>query len=115
MRRTITADLGTSSFAAVDGLPVVIDDSLDAGSSSVAALTLTPWGGDKWLKPCEANFVFAPHFDFDKTWNDWPSFSNWEKKSVWQRRLRRIPSAALNLVRQTQQDPPGWNRICLRH
>jgi len=97
----------TRSFAAVDGLPVVIDDSLDAGPSLAATLTLTPWGGDKWLKPCEANFVFAPHFDFDKTWNDWPGLNNWEKNECGSGGCGRFQRAALDLVRQTQRDRAG--------
>ena len=94
----------TRSFAAVDGLPVVIDDSLSAGPSLAATLTLTPWGGDKWLKPCEADFVFAPHFDFDKTWNDWPSLNNWENNECGSGGCEPFQRAALDLVRQTQQD-----------
>ena len=97
----------TRSFAAVDGLPVVIDDSLDAGPSLAATLTLTPWGGDKWLKPCEANFVFAPHFDFDKTFNDWPGLNNWEKNECGSGGCEGFRRTALDLVRQTQQDRAG--------
>ena len=97
----------TRSFAAVDGLPVVIDDSLSAGPDLAATLTLTPWGGDEWLKPCEADFVFAPHFDLDKTWNDWPNFSNWEKNECGSGGCEGFQRAALDLVRQTQQDRAG--------
>jgi hypothetical protein len=97
----------TRSFAAVDGLPVVIDDSLSAGPSLAATLTLTPWGGDKWRKPCEADFVFAPHFDFDKTWNDWASLNNWENNECGSGGCEGFQRAALSLVRQTQQDRAG--------
>jgi hypothetical protein len=70
------------SFASVDGLPVVIDDDLDAGPNLASTLTLTPWRGGKWLDPCRANFVFAPHFDPAKTLNDWAGLDNWEKTSA---------------------------------
>jgi hypothetical protein len=97
----------TRSFAAVDGLPVVIDDNLSAGPSLAAILTLTPWGGDKWLKPCEADFVFAPRFDVDKTWNDWASLDNWEPNDCGSGGCAGFQRAALDLVRQTQQDRAG--------
>jgi hypothetical protein len=105
----------TRSFAAVDGLPVVIDDSLDAGPSLVAALTLTPWGGDKWLKTCEANFVFAPHFDFDKTFNDWPGLNNWEKMSAAAAVARDFSAPRSIWSGRRSRIAPGRNRICSRH
>jgi hypothetical protein len=97
----------TRSFASVDGLPVVIDDDLDAGPRLASTLTLTPWGGGRWLDPCKASFVFAPHFDSAKTLNDWASLDNWENNQCGSGGCERFQRAALNLVRQTQQDRAG--------
>ena len=97
----------TRSFASVDGLPVVIDDNLDAGPSLASTLTLTPWGNGKWRKPCTASFVFAPHFDAAKTLNDWASLDNWENNECGSGGCEGFQRAALNLVRQTQQDRAG--------
>jgi hypothetical protein len=95
------------SFASVDGLPVVIDDNLDAGPNLTSTLTLMPWGGGKWLNPCKASFVFAPHFDPAKTLNDWASLDNWENNECGSSGCAGFQRAALNLVRQTQQDRAG--------
>jgi hypothetical protein len=95
------------SFASVDGLPVVIDDNLDAGPNLTSTLTLIPWGGGKWLNPCKASFVFAPHFDPAKTLNDWASLDNWENNECGSGGCEGFQRAALNLVRQTQQDRAG--------
>jgi hypothetical protein len=97
----------TRSFASVDGLPVVIDDDLDAGPSLASTLTLTPWDGGRWLDPCKASFVFAPHFDLAKTLNDWASLDNWENNECGSGGCEGFQRAALNLVRQTQQDRAG--------
>jgi hypothetical protein len=59
----------TRSVASVDGIAVVIDDNLDSGPNLASSLTLTPWDHGKWLDPCRADFVFAPHFDTGKTLN----------------------------------------------
>jgi hypothetical protein len=95
------------SFASVDGVPVIIDDSLDAGPSLASTLTLTPRDGGKWRKPCTASFVFAPHFDLAKTWNDWPSLNNWEANDCGPGGCERLQRAALDLVKLTQQDRLG--------
>jgi hypothetical protein len=97
----------TRSLASVDGTAVIIDDSLDAGPSLASTLTLTPWDGGKWRKPCTANFVFAPHFDPAKTWNDWPSLNNWEANDCGAGGCERLQRAALDLVKLTQQDRLG--------
>jgi hypothetical protein len=97
----------TLSFASVDGLPVAIDDDLDAGPSLASTLTLTPWGGSRWQNPCKASFVFAPHFDPAKTWNDWASLNNWENNDCGSGGCGGLQRAALDLVRQTQQDRAG--------
>jgi hypothetical protein len=97
----------TRSFASVDGLPVVIDDDLDAGPRLASTLTLMPRGGGKWLDPCKASFVFAPHFDPAKTLNDWASLDNWENNECGSGGCEGFQRAALNLVRQTQQDRVG--------
>jgi hypothetical protein len=97
----------TRSFASVDGLPVVIDDGLDAGPSLASTLTLTPWGGSRWQPPCKASFVFAPHFDPAKTWNDWASLNNWDNNDCGSGGCGGFQRAALDLVRQTQQDRAG--------
>jgi hypothetical protein len=68
----------TRSFASVDGISVVIDDSLDSGPNLASTLTLTRWDHGQWQDPCRADFVFAPHFDTAKTLNDWASLDNWE-------------------------------------
>jgi hypothetical protein len=97
----------TRSFASVDGLPVVIDDDLDAGPSLASTLTLTPWSGGRWRDPCKASFVFAPHFDPAKTLNDWASLDNWGNNECGSGGCEGFQRAALNLVRQTQQDRAG--------
>jgi len=97
----------TRSFASVEGLPIVIDDDLDAGPSLASTLTLTPWDGGKWQQPCKASFVFAPHFDMAKTQNDWASLDNWENNDCGSGGCGGFQRAALNLVRQTQQDRAG--------
>jgi hypothetical protein len=97
----------TRSFASVDGLPVVIDDDLDAGPSLASTLTLTPWDGGKWQPPCKASFVFAPHFDTVKTLNDWANLDNWDNNDCGSGGCGGFQRAALDLVRQTQQDRAG--------
>jgi hypothetical protein len=97
----------TRSFASVDGLPVVIDDDLDAGPSLASTLTLTPWGGSRWLDSCRASFVFAPHFDPAKTLNDWASLDNWENNACGSGGCEGFQRAALYLVTQAQQDRAG--------
>jgi hypothetical protein len=97
----------TRSFASVAGLPVVIDDDLDAGPSLASTLTLTPWDGGTWQPPCKAGFVFAPHFDIAKTLNDWASLDNWENNDCGSGGCGGLQRAALDLVRQTQQDRAG--------
>jgi len=95
------------SFASVDGVPVIIDDSLDSGPSLASTLTLTPWGNGKWRKPCAASFVFAPHFDAGKTLNDWPALDNWEANDCGTGGCAEFQRVALELIRQTQQDRIG--------
>lgn len=97
----------TRSFASVDGLTVVIDDNLDAGPSLASTLTLTPWDGGKWQPPCKAGFVFAPRFDIAKTLNDWASLDNWDNNDCGSGGCGGFQRAALDLVRQTQQDRAG--------
>lgn len=97
----------TRSFASVQGLPIIIDDDLDAGPSLTSTLTLTPWDGGKWQQPCKASFVFAPHFDMAKTQNDWASLDNWENNDCGSGGCGGFQRAALDLVRQTQQDRAG--------
>jgi hypothetical protein len=97
----------TRSFASVEGLPVVIDDDLDAGPSLASTLTLTPWDSGKWQQPCKVSFVFAPHFDTAKTLNDWASLDNWENNDCGSGGCSGFQRAALDLVRQTQQDRAG--------
>jgi hypothetical protein len=97
----------TRLLASVEGLPVVIDDNLDAGPSLASTLTLMPWGGGRWLKPCAASFVFAPHFDPARTLNDWISLDNWETNECGSGGCEGFQHAALDLVRQTQQDRAG--------
>ena len=94
----------TRSFASVDGVPFVIDDSLDFGPSLASTLALTPWIGGKWTEPCRADFVFAPHFDTKNTLNDWASLNNWEANNCGTN-CEAFQRAALELVRQTQLDP----------
>jgi hypothetical protein len=95
------------SFASVDGLPVIIDDSLDSGPSLASTLTLTPGGNGKWRTPCAVRFVFAPHFDVAKTLNDWPALDNWEANACGSGGCGEFQRAALELVKQTQQDRIG--------
>jgi hypothetical protein len=97
----------TRSFASVEGLPVVIDDDFDAGPSLASTLTLTPWDGAKWQPPCKVSFVFAPHFDMAKTLNDWASLDNWDNNDCGSGGCGGFQRAALDLVRQTQQDRAG--------
>ena len=97
----------TRSFASVQGLHMVIDDDLDAGPSLASTLALTPWDGGKWQPPCKAGFVFAPHFDMAKTLNDWASLDNWENNDCGSAGCGGFQGAALDLVRQTQQDRAG--------
>ena len=97
----------TRSFASVDGIPVVIDDSLDSGPSLASTLTLTPWDHGKWQQPCEADFVFAPRFDTGHTLNDWASLNNWEANDCGTDGCDGFRRAALNLVEQTQADRAG--------
>ena len=97
----------TRSFASVQGLPIVIDDDLDAGPGLASTLTLTPWDGGKWQPPCKAGFVFAPHFDMAKTQNDWASLDNWENNDCGSGGCGGLQRAALDLVRQTQADRTG--------
>jgi hypothetical protein len=97
----------TRSFASVDGAAFVIDDSLDAGPGLASTLTLTPWGNGKWLDPCRADFVFAPHFDTRNLQNDWGSLNNWEKNDCGADGCDEFRRAALNLVEQTQRDRAG--------
>ncbi|HEY0911832.1 MAG TPA: hypothetical protein VGD75_16540, partial [Bradyrhizobium sp.] len=97
----------TRSFASVDGAPFIIDDNLDAGPSLTSTLTLTGWGNGKWLRPCEARFVFAPRFDAAKTLNDWAGLNNWEANDCGTGGCQAFQRAALDLVRQTQQDRAG--------
>jgi hypothetical protein len=97
----------TRSFASVDGIPTVIDDSLDSGPSLTSTLTLTPWGNGKWMDPCRADFVFAPRFDTRNMLNDWASLNNWEKNDCGAEDCERFQRAALELVRRTQLDPAG--------
>jgi hypothetical protein len=95
------------SFAAVDGVPAIIDDNLDAGPSLASTLTLTPWGSGKWQLPCAAHFVFAPHFDIAKTFNDWPGLDNWEANDCGAGGCDALRRAALDLVKRTQRDRLG--------
>ena len=97
----------TRSFASMDGTPVIIDDSLDAGPSLASTLTLTPWSHGKWREPCTASFVFAPHFDTAKTWNDWSNLGNWETNDCGAGGCGGFQRAALELVKQTQHDGVG--------
>jgi hypothetical protein len=97
----------TRSFASVDGIPLVIDDSLDSGPSLASTLTLTPWGNGKWLDPYRADFVFAPHFDTGKTLNDWASLDNWETNDCGTDGCDGFRRSALNLVEQTQANRAG--------
>jgi hypothetical protein len=97
----------TRSFASVDGISVVIDDSLDSGPSLASTLTLTPWDHGRWLDPCRADFVFAPHFDTKNTLNDWASLDNWDTNDCGSDGCDGFRRAALSLVEQTQADRVG--------
>ncbi|MDB5533751.1 MAG: hypothetical protein JWO28_2066 [Hyphomicrobiales bacterium] len=97
----------TRSFASVDGLSVVIDDDLNAGPSLASTLILTPWSAGKWQEPCTASFVFAPHFDPAKTFNNWASMYKWEPNNCGSAGCGGFQRAALDLVRQTQEDRAG--------
>lgn len=103
----------TRSFASVDGVPAVIDDSLSTGPRLTATLTLTPWSNGKWLEPCETDFAFAPYFDPDKTLNDWAKLDNWQANDCGSGGCEPFRKAALGLVRQTQQDREGVERNLL--
>jgi hypothetical protein len=97
----------TRSFASVNGLSVVIDDDLSAGPSLASTLILTPWSAGKWQEPCTASFAFAPRFDPAKTWNDWASLNKWEPNNCGGAGCGGFQRAALDLVRQTQEDRAG--------
>jgi hypothetical protein len=97
----------TRSFASVDGTTFVIDDSLDFGPSLASTLTLTPRGNGKWLDPCRADFVFAPHFDTKNTLNDWANLDNWEANDCGTDGCDGFRRATLKLVEQTQADRAG--------
>jgi hypothetical protein len=97
----------TRSFAAIDGVPFVIDDSLDSGPRLASTLTLRPWGNATWLEPCRADFVFAPYFDTRSMQNDWVGLNNWEKNECGIEGCEGFQRIALNLVRQTQLDRVG--------
>jgi hypothetical protein len=97
----------TRSFGSIDGVPFVIDDSLASGPNLTSTLTLTPWIDGKWMDPCSADFVFAPHFDNRNFLNDWSSLNNWEKNDCGTEDCEGFRRAALNLVKQTQLDPAG--------
>jgi hypothetical protein len=97
----------TRSFASIDGVAFIIDDSVDSGPSMASALTLTPWGNGKWLDPCRADFVFAPYFDTTNMLNDWVGLNNWEKNDCGIEGCEGFRRAALSLVKQTQMDRAG--------
>jgi hypothetical protein len=97
----------TRSFVSIDGVPFVIDDSLDAGPGLASTLKLTPWDNGKWLQPCQADFVFAPHFDTGGLLNDWARLNDWAKNDCGVNGCDGFQRAALNLVQQTQQDRAG--------
>jgi hypothetical protein len=97
----------TRSFASVDGVALVIDDSLDGGPNLASTLTLIPWGNGKWLDPCRVDFVFAPHFDSQNLENDWGSLNNWGPNDCGKAGCDGLRRAALNLVKQTQADGVG--------
>jgi len=97
----------TRSFASIDGAPFVIDDSLDSGPGLTSTLTLTPWVDGKWMDPCRADFVFAPHFDDRNLLNDWSSLNNWDKNDCGTEDCEGFRRAALNVVKQAQLDPAG--------
>jgi hypothetical protein len=96
----------TRSFASIDRLPFVIDDSLDFGPSLTSTLTLTRWTDGKWMEPCEANFVFTPRFDPRNTLNDWARLDNWDANKC-RTDCEGFGRASLELVRLTQLDPAG--------
>jgi hypothetical protein len=97
----------TRSFAAIDGVAFIIDDSVDSGPSMASTLTLTPWGNGKWLDPCRADFVFAPYFDTTNMQNDWADLHNWENNDCGIEGCEGFRRAALSLVKQTQIDRAG--------
>jgi hypothetical protein len=97
----------TRSFASIDGVAFIIDDSVDSGPSMASTLTLTPWGRGKWLDPCKADFVFAPYFDTTNMQNDWVGLNNWEKNDCGAEGCEGFRRAALSLVKQTQMDRAG--------
>jgi hypothetical protein len=97
----------TRSFASIDGVAFIIDDSVDSGPGMAATLTLTPWGNGKWLDPCRADFVFAPYFDTTNMQNDWVGLNNWENNDCGIEGCEGFRRAALSLVRQTQIDRAG--------
>jgi hypothetical protein len=69
-------------------------------------LTLTPWIDGKWTPPCQADFVFAPHFGTKNLLNDWAGLNNWEANYCGTD-CEGFQRAALELVRQTQLDAAG--------
>jgi hypothetical protein len=95
------------SFASIDGVAFTIDDSVDSGPSMASTLTLTPWGNGKWLDPCSADFVFAPHFNTTNMQNDWVGLNNWEKNDCGIEGCEGFRRAALSLVKETQIDRAG--------
>jgi hypothetical protein len=97
----------TRSFISIDGTPFVIDDSLSAGPGLASTLTLTPWANGKWLQPCRAEFVFAPHFDTKGLLNDWAGLNGWAKNDCGAGGCDAFQRAAFTLVQQTQQDRAG--------
>jgi hypothetical protein len=97
----------TRSFASIDGVAFIIDDSVDSGPRMASTLTLTPWGNGKWLDPCKADFVFAPHFDTTNLQNDWVGLNNWENNDCGIEGCEGFRRAALSLVKQTQIDRAG--------
>jgi hypothetical protein len=97
----------TRTFASVDGLSVVIDDDLSAGPSLASTLALLPWSAGKWQEPCTASFTFVPRFDPAKTFNDWARQNNWEPNTCGSAGCGGFQRAALDLVRQTQDDRAG--------
>jgi hypothetical protein len=96
----------TRSFASIDRMPFVIDDTLDFGPSLISTLTLTPWIDGKWAEPCQADFVFAPHFDTKNLRNDWARLNDWARNDCGTD-CAGFQRAATELVRQAQLDPAG--------
>jgi hypothetical protein len=97
----------TRSFASIDGVAFIIDDSVDSGPGMASTLTLTPWGNGRWLDPCRADFAFAPHFDTTNLQNDWAGLNNWENNDCGIEGCEGFRRAALSLVKATQIDRAG--------